>query len=274
MLYKDILLYIDDGDSNSARVAAGFALAREHGARVTGVTLAAVKPAGVRVTGTEALQDISDRCAQQRLDDFLDIARTEDVPASAHIIYGNHSESARKLAQYARNFDLVVLRQVNPDNDNAGLVSEVSEQVILLSGRPVFFMPYIGAHRIPCKKAAIAWDGTPAASRALHDALPMLSSMDEVMILIVEGNKKTARGQLLADDLTRHLSHHGVNARVNRRAADGLDVPTIILNEMADNDIDVLIMGGYGTPNLRQKIFGGVTRTLLDSMTVPVLMSH
>ncbi len=273
-MYKDILLYIDDGVSNAARVAAGFALAREHGARVTGVTLAAIKPASVRVSGADALQDVSDRCAQQRLDEFLELARAEEIDARSHIIYGGHSESARKLAQYARNFDLLVLRQVNPDNDNASLVSEVSEQVILLSGRPVFFMPYIGAHRIPCKKAAIAWDGTPAASRALHDAMPMLVSMEEIMILIIEGKKKTAKGQLLANDLTDHLGIHGVNAVVNRRAADGLDVPTIILNEMADHDIDILIMGGYGTPNLRQKIFGGVTRTLLDSMTVPVLMSH
>ena len=274
MLYKDILLYIDDGASNAARVAEVFALAREHGARVTGVTLAALKPAKVRVSGANALKDISDQCAQQRLDEFMESARIAEISAATHIIYGGQSESARKIAQYARNFDLVVLRQVNPDRENAALVEEVSEQVILLSGRPVFFMPYIGAHRIPCKKAAIAWDGTPAASRALHDALPMLVSMSEVMILIIEGKKKTARGELLADDLTRHLKNHGVNAIVNRRTADNLDVPTIILNEMADNDIDILIMGGYGTPNLRQKIFGGVTRTLLESMTVPVLMSH
>jgi nucleotide-binding universal stress UspA family protein len=55
---------------------------------------------------------------------------------------------------------------------------------------------------------------------------------------------------------------------------DDLDVPTIILNEISDNGIDVLVMGGYGTPNLQQKIFGGVTRTLLSIMVVPVIMSH
>ncbi|MCP4398134.1 MAG: universal stress protein, partial [bacterium] len=176
--------------------------------------------------------------------------------------------------QYARNFDLVVLRQSNPGGEDASLVEEVAEQVILLSGRPVFFMPYIGAYRLPCKKAAVAWDGTPAASRALHDALPLLVGLDEVMILIIEGKKKTARGELLVNDLTGHLKSHGVNAVVNRQTAGTSDVPTVILNEISDNDIDVLVMGGYGTPSIKQKIFGGVTQSLLGSMTVPVVMSH
>jgi nucleotide-binding universal stress UspA family protein len=51
-------------------------------------------------------------------------------------------------------------------------------------------------------------------------------------------------------------------------------VPDIIQNEVVENDLDLLVMGGYGTPNLQQKIFGGVTRTILSSMVVPVLMSH
>lgn len=274
MQYRDILLYIDDGNSNAVRIEAVFTLARKHGARVTGITLAALKPANVSVSDADALKDICDQSAQDRLDDFMELAQAAGVNARSHIIYGSPSVSARKMAQYARNFDLVVLRQANPQRESAPLVDEVAEQVILLSGRPVFFMPYIGAHRVPCQKAAIAWDGTPAATRSLHDALPLLIGLDEVMILIIEGKQKTARGELLANDLTDHLKLHGVNAVVNRRTAGDFDVPTIILNEVADNDIDVLIMGGYGTPSLKQKIFGGVTRTLLSSMTVPVIMSH
>jgi len=52
------------------------------------------------------------------------------------------------------------------------------------------------------------------------------------------------------------------------------DVPTVILNEIAENSVDLLVMGGYGTPSLKQKIFGGVTKTLLTNMIVPVIMSH
>jgi nucleotide-binding universal stress UspA family protein len=274
MQYKDILLYIDDGNSNAVRMNAGFALAKEHDATVTGITLAMMKPANTKVTNADELKNICDQCAQDRLDDFMSVAEAAGVSARTHMIYGNQSASAKKVAKYARNFDLIMLRQANSDSENYSLVEEVAQEVILLSGRPVFFMPYIGAHRIPCKKAAIAWDGTPAASRSLHDALPLLVGLDEVMILIIEGKSKTAKGELLADELSRHLKSHGVNAIVNRQTAGSMDVPTIILNEIADNDIDVLVMGGYGTPSIKQKIFGGVTRTLLSSMIVPVMMSH
>ena len=61
---------------------------------------------------------------------------------------------------------------------------------------------------------------------------------------------------------------------VNRQQKAGVPVPDIIQNEIADKDVDLLVMGGYGTPSLQQKIFGGVTRTILSSMIVPVLMSH
>lgn len=273
MQYKDILLYIDDGKSNAARVDAVLGLARDHGATVTGVTFAPVQAAKANIIGVHAA-DNCDRDAQNQLDDFMEQAKASNISVRSKIIYGQESEVPRKIAQYARNFDLVVLRQSNPHGEDASLIEEVAEQVILLSGRPVFFMPYIGAHRLPCKKAAVAWDGTPTASRALHDALPLLGGLDEVMILIIEGKKKTARGELLANDLTDHLKSHGVNAVVNRRTAGTSDVPTVILNEISDNDIDVLVMGGYGTPSIKQKIFGGVTQSLLGSMTVPVVMWH
>ncbi len=274
MQYKDILLYIDDGVSNAARVEAVLGIAKEHGTTVTGITLSAIKPANEIVSAPNVLKDMCEQAARQRIEEFMESAKAAGVSAAGHTIHGSEKTATQKLAQYARNFDLVVLRQANPSGKNADLSEDVAEQVILLSGRPVFFMPYIGAHRIPLKKAIIAWDGTPAATRSVHDALPMLAALDEVMILIIEGKTKTAKGELLADNMVQHLSNHGVTAVVKRRPTGGVEVPNIILNEIADNDIDVLVMGGYGTPSLKQKIFGGVTRTLLSSMIVPVMMSH
>jgi len=51
-------------------------------------------------------------------------------------------------------------------------------------------------------------------------------------------------------------------------------VGDILLNDIADNDMDLLVMGAYGHSRFRELIFGGVTRQILDTMTVPVLMSH
>ncbi len=274
MQYKDILLFLDDGDSNAVRVEAVLGLAREHSARVTGITLSALKPENEIVSAANVLKDMCEQEATNRARNFIEAAEEAGVSARSHIIHGKENTAVYKMAQYARNFDLVVLRQTNPSRENAALVEAIAEQVILHCGRPVFFMPYIGAHRIPLKKAIIAWDGTPAATRAVHDAIPLLTGLEKVMVLIIEGKKKTTKGELLADDLCTHLEHHGIHTNINRRPLGDADVPTVILNEISDNDIDLLVMGGYGTPSLQQKIFGGVTLTLLSCMTVPVLMSH
>ncbi len=275
MQLKDILVYLDDGVSNVERVKAAFALAKSHKARLTGVTLASVKPAHLKVKNAKALKKISEQQAEERAAAFSVIAKKEGISVDTRVVHGDEDVAARKMAQFSRNYDLVILRQANPNKDNFSIIKEVSEQVITLSGRPVFFMPYIGAHRMPCQKAMIAWDGTPAATRAIHDALPLLVQMDKVIVLVVrEGKKKTAKGELMVDDTVDHLKRHKVNAKVKRISTGSFDVPTVILNEIAENDIDLLVMGGYGTPSLKQKIFGGVTRTLLSSMIVPVLMSH
>ena len=275
MELKDILVYLDDGDSNAERIQTAFTLAAESNAHLTGVTLSSLKPAHLKVSDKKALAQMCIQEAEKRVSEFAELAEEEGIDVSTRIIHREKSAAAERLAQVARNFDLVILRQANPKNPNYDTVEEITQQVILLSGRPVFFMPYIGAHRIPCRRALIAWDGTPTATRAVHDSLPLLKNIGEVFILVVqEGKKKTAPGELLADDLATHLQHHGVNALVKRVSSGSFDVQTVILNEIAENDIDILIMGGYGTPSLKQKIFGGVTKSLLSSMIIPVVMSH
>jgi len=275
MRLKDILVYLDDGASNKERIKAAFALAKTHNARLTGVSLAAIKPTHLKIKDEKALIRISEQLAEQRVDEFARAAEQENIEIETRIVHGDEATAARKMAQFSRNFDLVLLRQANPRSDNFSIVKEVSEQVILLSGRPVFFMPYIGAHRIPCQNAMIAWDGTPAATRSVHDSLPLLTGMQEVIVLVVkEGKKKTAKGEPMVEELNQHLIHHGVKSNIKRINSGTFDVPTVILNEIAENGIDLLVMGGYGTPSLKQKIFGGVTRTLLSSMIIPVIMSH
>jgi nucleotide-binding universal stress UspA family protein len=119
----------------------------------------------------------------------------------------------------------------------------------------------------------IAWDGTPSATRAVHNAIPLISKSQEVTILAV-ASKKVSKEEMLLDELAAHLKRHGIDAKAKYLEPGAFDIQTTILNELADNDIDILVMGGYGTPSLRQKIFGGVTHTILSSMIVPILMSH
>ena len=274
MNYKDILVFLDDGKSNEARVNSAIIIAKAHGAKLTGVSLESLKPDHLKVEDEEAAMALTRQFARERAATFEEKVRNEGIEeVDSLVIPGKLSEAAVKLSRHARNYDLIMLRQPNPDRVNYTRMQEFAEDVMMHSGRPVFFMPYIGAHRIPCKKAMIAWDGTPSATRAVHNAIPLISRSQEVTILAI-ASKKVVEEDMMMDDLATHLKRHGIDAKTKFIDPGTFDVQTAMQNELADNDIDILVMGGYGTPSLRQKIFGGVTHTILSSMITPILMSH
>ena len=276
MAIKDLMVFLDDSAANTQRVKTAISMAGQHGARLTGVALASMKPVHAPDHDDEkAVARMGDRLARKLVEGFMALANAEGVDATTIIIQGDAQTSALRMAHYARNVDLVILAQPNPAHDNHGRLQEFARQIMLHSGRPVFFVPYIGAKRIPCQKALLAWDGTPAASRAVHDALPLLALTQHTIILVVESKKqKETKQEVLVEGLQNHLARHMIDTSVLRINPGRNNVPSIILNQISENDIDLLVMGGYGTPTLKQKIFGGVSQILLNSMIVPVVMSH
>lgn len=279
MKYKDVLVYLDDGDSNPERIRTALAIATAHGARLTGVVVNAAPPLNVLmrlgISGGNELIEKSRETAEKIAADFAASAKAAGIEHRTRIVETKEARVPHQVASLARNFDLSIMRQANPDRANARLVLEVAEQVLFSSGRPVFFMPYIGAHNIPCRRAMVAWDASPAATRALHDSLPMMEHMDEVIILVIDEDRQERIGGVRpGEEISAHLQAHGIDNRVHRVLSGGATTSTIILNELFDLGVDLLVMGGYGTPKLREVVLGGVTRTLLETMTVPVFMSH
>ena len=279
MQYKNILVYLDDGASNTERMKTSLSIARAHHARITGVALNTAPSLQTMIragiSGAHELLEKGQVQAKVVADEFTALATAENIDYDTRVIECKEGRAAQKLAHLARNFDIAVLRQANPDRPNADLVTDVAEEVLFSSGRPVLFIPYIGAHAIPCQRAVIAWDGSAASTRAVHDALPLMEHMEEVVVLVVDAeDQERTNGEKPGDDISTHLNAHGINNRIERRVSDGVPTSTIILNALSDTGADILIMGGYGTSKLREVVLGGVTRTLLNSMTVPVFMSH
>jgi len=103
--------------------------------------------------------------------------------------------------------------------------------------------------------------------------LPFLTAAKAVTVIAV--NEECGdMGEKSSDALVTHLARRGIKARVERLTADRSNVQGIILSIAADSNIGLLVMGGFGHSRLQERILGGVTRGMFESMTVPVLMSH
>jgi nucleotide-binding universal stress UspA family protein len=171
----------------------------------------------------------------------------------------------------ARRFDLAIVGQ--PEREE-GLPEEVVDEGVLFeSGRPVIFVPFIQKGGMKLDRIMLCWDGSRAATRAVADAMPLLKKAKQVEVVIVATGKPKS-DEVPGADLGAHLARHGLKVDVKRITSPDIDVQSTVLSYAADSSADLIVMGGYGHSRLREFVLGGVTRGILESMTVPVLMSH
>jgi nucleotide-binding universal stress UspA family protein len=118
----------------------------------------------------------------------------------------------------------------------------------------------------------VCWDGGRMAARAVADAMPFLTRAKAVEIVVVVERGK--EDEMPGINLAQHLARHDVNVTVERIPMGDVAVADALLSHASDTSADLVVMGGYGHSRLRQFILGGVTRTVLKSMTAPTLLSH
>ncbi len=145
----------------------------------------------------------------------------------------------------------------------------------LAVGRPVLVVPYAGRFEACGRRVLVAWNASRAATRAVNDAMPLLAGAETVTVLCVDPDEdRRAHGDVPGADVAVHLARHGVKARVESTASGGIGVGNAVLSRASDIGADLLVMGAYGHTRVRELLLGGATRTILESMTVPVLLSH
>ena len=137
----------------------------------------------------------------------------------------------------------------------------------------MIFVPYVQKAPLKLDQVMVCWDGSRPATRAIADAMPLLERSGRVEVVIV-ANERGKQQEIEGVDMGQHLARHGLNVEVHRITRGDLDVADALLSHATDADVDFIVMGGYGHSRLREFVLGGVTRSILRSMTVPVLMSH
>ena len=175
-----------------------------------------------------------------------------------------------ELVVHARFADLAVVSRRDPA-DPPHALDTLPEALVLTSGRPIVLLPPRGAAAEP-RRILLAWKARPEAVRAVAGALPLLTRADAVQVVVVDDEGAPEHGYEPGADIAEHLARHGARVEVLQLSSKGDDVGRLLLSQAAAFGADLLVMGAYGHSRLRERLFGGVTRTVLTEAALPVLM--
>lgn len=274
-MIKDILVNLTVGKTHD--IAGDFAIsaATMFDAHLSAVAAACRLPIadaldGISAAAIDAYADERQAEAEKAKESFNERARRADIRADSSVVTDFTAEVAQLFAETARHYDLSVVAQEQRDNDLPE--SLIIEAALFDSGRPVLVVPYIQKTGIKLDRVMLCWDGGRNAARALGDAMPLLERAGKIDVVTVDAKERrnAIRGAAIAD----HLARHRLKVELKPIVAPDGDVASVLLSQAADNETDLIVMGGYGHTRLREFILGGATRGMLESMTVPVLMSH
>lgn len=277
MSIKDIVvnLSVAEGGSFAGEYAVSLAAALD--AHLAGIAFLYDPIVPVAATGyvppevIETQQSDAQQAANAAVERFNTQINRAGISGESTTLPASFAGAGEQFGLIARRFDLAVVGQAEPDK---GAVEElIAESVLFESGRPVIVVPYIQKAPLKLDRVMVCWDGSRQAARAIADSMPLLERAGQVEVVIV-ANEEGKRDEIPGADMGEHLARHGLKVDVKRIVGGDIDVADALLSHAADSSTDFVVMGGYGHSRLREFVLGGVTRAILRSMTVPVLLSH
>jgi nucleotide-binding universal stress UspA family protein len=281
MMFRDVLVHLPS--ERPVRpvidVALGLAMAHQWNLDAISIGYESLSAAGMVVdnggAAAAAVIGLEYERALERANAAISVfeveARLAKIAFGSRAVAAIPADAEATIGALSRLYDLAIVLQ--PDPSFSSFDNNVSQAVLFNSGGPMLMIPYIQRGKLDARHIGIAWDGGRLAARAVRDAMPFLKAAEAVTVIAVNEDRTDA-GEASADQLVIHLARRGIKARIERLTADRRNVHGTILSIAADGNIGLLVMGGFGHSRLQERILGGVTRGMFESMTVPVLMSH
>lgn len=278
MAIQDILVHMDDSKSCRARLDAAIQIATTHDAHLIGLYaipyfqipgyMDAQMPADIIEMQEQRLA----AAAVQVENIFQKETKKSGTSAEWRSLKGDAAEA---LTDQGRYTDLIIVGQNSHEDMIGNTRDEIADYVVLSAGRPVLIIPNNYQGQAIGKRVMLGWDGGQMAARALHDALPILEKSDMVSVMIIDKDSEANKGgNSPGIDVAHHLARHGIKAEADHITNADMGPGDQLLTRAADMGADLLVTGAYGHSRWKELIMGGVTRQLLDTMPVPVLMSH
>lgn len=284
MALRKILVPVDGSDAARAALETALAIGRAHGAHVEALH--------VRPSAADAVPLLGEGMSGAMIDELIEVAAREadlravaarnvfndvrgkleipqaDTPGDGEVstafleMVGREDEV---VALRGRLTDLIVLGRPSAGADVTGNLT--LSAALFESGRPVLVAaaeprPVLG------RRIAVAWNNSVEATRALAAAMPFLQAADQVWVVSADTEDG---GEPLCGSAVDYLSWHGIHAEKRLVLGRGA-IGDALLDGCAEADL--VVMGAYTHSRLRELIFGGVTRHMLEEATLPLLMAH
>jgi nucleotide-binding universal stress UspA family protein len=279
-MIRDIFIPLLRSRSDAAALDAAIALGERHQAHLSAlVTIEHPMPV-VSDLGYVALDVDQELLVQARQSAARLVASTRERFARTSLSTEVRSTetmllwSEESAAMQARHADLTVLGGRDPDATGPHFALNF-KSLLLQSGRPILMVPTEARLRLPLRRVVLAWRPTREATRALHDALPLLSLDTVIDVLMIDPQVgEGSHGPQPGADIAVHLARHGYQVQVLAQPSQGQSSGNAILTHLREADADLLVMGGYGHARWREAVLGGCTRTVLEGARQPVLFAH
>ncbi|NGR06441.1 universal stress protein [bacterium SGD-2] len=274
-----IAIYLSNDEACSRRIDAGLRIAKEHNAEVIGVYPSdgaaghyydeSIIPQDVRKILRGRQDEYRDSVRKQ----FLERAEAAGVKAQWRSPRGDADEA---LSLHARYCDLLVMSKAERVDTVTSIIPNLPESVVMAAGRPVLMIPRVGTVPTIGQRVLYCWDQRREAARAFTDAGPFLKNCKELVVLEIDRDEDVFRdGDIREEDISDYCISRGYPKPKHLvKNSEGIGVGNVILNTASDMGSDLIVMGAYGHSRMRQWVMGGASRTLLSSMTVPVLLAH
>lgn len=275
--YKTLLAHFDSTERAATRLRLTAGLAQDfdaHLAAVYSIMSPLYSEPFVADGGAFVAQELLR--FQERKDQEARAAFDKLVPSLGRAVEwrAESGDPATVVNEQARYADLIVLGQYDDSQQN-DVTPDFIGRVIMGSGRPVLVIPYAGEFETIGRRPMLAWNASREAGRAVSSSMPLLRRADEVQVTTFNARGgRGGHGDVPGADIATFLARHGVKANVSGSTSKDVDIGNQILSRADDFQSDLIVMGGYGHSRAFEFVMGGATRTLLESMTVPVLFAH
>jgi nucleotide-binding universal stress UspA family protein len=257
MAYKDVMVYLDPTDDGADRLRLGVEMARAHGARLIGVDVSS-PAAFVGAWADRALR------VGAEFEAAVKGAGLNGLFVSA--------DEALLAAEHSHCVDLIIAPR--PEGEARALIrSDIPDGALVASGAPMLILPHDWKPAPVGRNIVIAWNASREATRAVHDAMPLLVKAKKVTIFTFSPRASALRAA--SDMLADHLQRHGVVARISDWTDTGdLSALEALFASLDTQDADLIVAGAFGHSRLFESLFGGVSVDLMRQPTAPILLSH